>query len=105
MRRLFKLCDKLGVHHKPAYEDGVWIVPIHSWYHSSWDTEPDLPGASDITKVLPADPGAAACSEYMRAAMRLIVHKQQSLTWPTPNPQVCSIQHELLPCECVRACA
>lgn len=22
--------------------EGIWIVPIQSWYHSSWDTEPDI---------------------------------------------------------------
>ena len=51
MRKIFALCDRLGVHHKPVYVDGVWVAPIHSWYHSSWDTEADLPGSSDITKV------------------------------------------------------
>ena len=28
-------------------------VPILSWYHSSWYTEPDLPGSYDITKARP----------------------------------------------------
>lgn len=22
----------------------VLVIPILSWYHSSWDTEPDIPG-------------------------------------------------------------
>ncbi len=27
---------------------GVWIAPIYSWYHASFDREPDVPGAPAI---------------------------------------------------------
>lgn len=37
------LCRELGVHTEPAQVGGrVWVVPLQSWYHASWDTEPDL---------------------------------------------------------------
>ncbi|KAL4518784.1 hypothetical protein Ndes2437B_g00863 [Nannochloris sp. 'desiccata'] len=31
---------------------GVWIVPIWSWYHADWDQEPDIPGALPIERVM-----------------------------------------------------
>ena len=45
------ICDELGVHTAPWHVGGVWVVPIYSWYHQSWDTEPDVPGAAPIEKV------------------------------------------------------
>jgi hypothetical protein len=30
----------------------VWIVPLWSWYHGSWDREPDVPGSMPIEKVM-----------------------------------------------------
>lgn len=51
LQQLEALCARLGVHTGPrrlAVEaakggTGVWIVPMHSWYHLTFDTEPDLP--------------------------------------------------------------
>ena len=45
------LCTELGIHTQPKCVSGVWIAPILSWYHASFDTEPDLPGAPDVQKV------------------------------------------------------
>lgn len=54
LERLFALCAQIGVHTRPArlvcessagvLQDaaGVWIVPVLSWHHSSFDTEPDI---------------------------------------------------------------
>ncbi|EIE23640.1 Metallo-dependent phosphatase, partial [Coccomyxa subellipsoidea C-169] len=42
------LCRELGVHTEPARIGGVWIAPIYSWYHASFDREPDLRGAPAV---------------------------------------------------------
>ena len=39
---LMVVCHALGVKTAPAYAAGAIIVPILSWHHKSWDTEPDL---------------------------------------------------------------
>lgn len=30
----------------------MWIVPLLSWYHSTWDCEPDVAGAMAAHKVV-----------------------------------------------------
>ena len=37
---------------EPAKVGGVWIAPIYSWYHASFDREPDVPGAPAVEKVM-----------------------------------------------------
>ena len=54
---VLRLCDALGVHTRPKLLGGggggktetetetapaVWVVPVLSWYHASFDTEPDV---------------------------------------------------------------
>ncbi len=46
------LCHELGVHTEPMRISGVWIAPIYSWYHASFDREPDVPGAPAVEKVI-----------------------------------------------------
>jgi hypothetical protein len=58
MRRVLDLCRELGVAAAPACIAGVWIVPLLSWYHASWDREPDIPGAMPVNKVQPSWPRA-----------------------------------------------
>lgn len=41
--RLKVLCSELGVHTEPKIVRGVLIVPVVSWYHSSFDSDPDVP--------------------------------------------------------------
>ena len=49
-RSLLRLCDEEGVKVAPTRLSApespgaaaVWVVPIHSWYHRSWDREPPL---------------------------------------------------------------
>ncbi|EFN56980.1 hypothetical protein CHLNCDRAFT_21755 [Chlorella variabilis] len=53
LRRVQALCARLGVRTEPACVGGVWIFPILSWYHASWDREPDVPGAHPISKARP----------------------------------------------------
>ena len=45
------LCKRLDVYTEPACIGGVWLVPLFSWYHASWDREPDIPGARPIDTV------------------------------------------------------
>ena len=50
-QRIQDICNSLGVRWQPACIEGIWIVPILSWYHASWDREPDLPNTLPIHKV------------------------------------------------------
>lgn len=65
LAEIIALCDKLGVHTRPKRMGKVWIVPIYSWYHNCFDSEPDLaipPGFAKLAQtVLPVD---VACSDY-----------------------------------------
>lgn len=45
------LCSELGVRTRPAFAGGAVIVPLLSWYHSSWDTEPDITGWKKIPPI------------------------------------------------------
>lgn len=51
LQRVRELCQRLGVHTQAVCVGGVWVVPLLSWYHGCWDREPDVPGATPITKV------------------------------------------------------
>lgn len=42
---LQEVCTEAGVHTTPQCINNVWIVPLYSWYHASFDKEPDIPGA------------------------------------------------------------
>lgn len=55
LREVEQLCATLGVHTDAAMVANVWVVPLYSWYHSSWDTQPDIPGAMAINKVRTID--------------------------------------------------
>ena len=46
-RDLLTICDEEGVHTRPrrlqtAGGRGLWVLPIASWHHRSWDREPPL---------------------------------------------------------------
>jgi hypothetical protein len=51
LRRVQALCARLGVLTEPACVGGLWVFPLLSWYHASWDSEPDVAGAQPISKV------------------------------------------------------
>merc|ERR1712093_613624 len=55
MREILKLCGELGIETSPAEvranSRGVLVVPLLSWHHPQWDTEPEL---SCWNGVLPA---------------------------------------------------
>ncbi|CAM6098737.1 unnamed protein product [Calypogeia fissa] len=44
LKTLTDFCHSLGVQTAPANVNGVWIIPLLSWYHQSWDRERDLEG-------------------------------------------------------------
>lgn len=49
--RIIRLCDSLGIQTKPARVDGVWVVPLFSWYDAEFDAEAadeDLDGWADF---------------------------------------------------------
>ena len=48
LEEIFGLCAQLGVLTRPAYACGAIVCPILSWYHESWDTEPDIKGWKGI---------------------------------------------------------
>lgn len=42
---VMRLCEELGVHTRPKLLGGsapLWVAPVHSWYHESFDTEGPL---------------------------------------------------------------
>lgn len=52
LKAVFAVCTELGVRTAPACINGLWIVPLLSWYHKSWDREPDLAGAAPAHKMM-----------------------------------------------------
>eukprot|EP00668_Euglena_longa_P004897 GGOE01005738.1.p1 GENE.GGOE01005738.1~~GGOE01005738.1.p1 ORF type:complete len:292 (+),score=69.52 GGOE01005738.1:120-995(+) len=47
LEAILQLCQRQGVHTAPQCieapgDEAMWIVPMLSWHHSSWDTEPDV---------------------------------------------------------------
>ncbi|KAI7841790.1 hypothetical protein COHA_004514 [Chlorella ohadii] len=44
LRIILERCRQLGVHTRPTQLGGLWIVPLLSWHHRSFDKEPDVPG-------------------------------------------------------------
>lgn len=75
-------CAELGVHTQPACMGGVWVVPLLSWYHASWDREPDLPGATPIEKVTTV--GFCACDQRVG----LMMSSGRSCNGRPPLPQL-----------------
>eukprot|EP00042_Codosiga_hollandica_P039276 m.327533 g.327533 ORF g.327533 m.327533 type:complete len:360 (-) comp55582_c0_seq8:4627-5706(-) len=42
LERVLRLCEECQVHTAPVRFGTLVIVPLFSWYHSSWDQEPDI---------------------------------------------------------------
>ena len=57
---ILQLCLELGIHTSPARLGGLCIVPLLSWHHSSWDTEPDIQGVPHVSALSIADYGACS---------------------------------------------
>lgn len=46
LQLIFQLCTDLGIQTRPERLADVWIVPLQSWHHRSWDREPEVKGLS-----------------------------------------------------------
>ncbi|KAL2628813.1 hypothetical protein R1flu_013499 [Riccia fluitans] len=57
LEKLTETCSSLGVLTSPANISGVWIVPLLSWYHESFDRERDIEGYN-------IPPVHKACTDY-----------------------------------------
>lgn len=64
---LRQICTEVGVHTIPQCIEGLWIVPLYSWYHASFDTEPDIPGAIPVQKVGPWPISIHAPSHWLQS--------------------------------------
>jgi predicted phosphohydrolase len=42
LNKLYAICNELGVRTERATVRGVTIVPLQSWYHASFDADPDV---------------------------------------------------------------
>ncbi|KAK9829451.1 hypothetical protein WJX72_005956 [[Myrmecia] bisecta] len=49
LRLVLDLCRELGVHSSPQRLGAVWVVPLLSWHHQSFDREPDIPGVPRVS--------------------------------------------------------
>jgi len=50
-----RLCKELGVDTAPACVENVWLVPISSWYHASFDRYTSLSFVHSLSLSLLAD--------------------------------------------------
>ena len=51
LKGLMRMCEEIGVITKPTVIEGVYIVPLLSWHHISWDTDPDIVGWEGIVPI------------------------------------------------------
>ena len=52
LQKIQNICKNLGVRTSPACLRGnIWIVPLYSWYHRGFDTEPDITGWAGIPPI------------------------------------------------------
>jgi hypothetical protein len=58
LQLILQLCQELGIHTTPARLGNLCLVPLLSWHHSSWDTEPDIQGVPHVSALSIADYGA-----------------------------------------------
>lgn len=58
LHELLRLCAECGVETRPAIAAGAIIVPMLSWHHQSWDTEPEVEGWEGIP------PAEVAMTDY-----------------------------------------
>jgi hypothetical protein len=71
LRKVIELCDHLGVHTRPSKAEGVWIVPLFSWYEAEFDEEEsgdeeELQAWADFY-FCKWPPEVSSVSEYFRA--------------------------------------
>lgn len=64
LRLLKQICQALGVRTGAGLADGVWVVPIVSWYHTSFDEEPDLQPPPGQALLRDPNPPARCASDF-----------------------------------------
>lgn len=95
---LMKLCDDLGVFTTAQLIEGVWVVPVLGWYHTSWDDEPPLqaPPGQKLARDPPSGTKLAtdtiACKwecGYSNGSLMLAQHLDEQNeywgVWPLPE--------------------
>lgn len=60
---ILQICQDLGIHTTPMRIGNLCIVPVLSWHHASWDTEPDIQGVPNVSALSIADYGACIWPE------------------------------------------
>ncbi len=74
LQHIVALCNALEVHTTPQKIDNkVWIAPLQSWHHKSFDVDPEIPDIPAVSPLTIAD--YAAC------------------TWPTDHLPPGSLRH------------
>ena len=58
LQLILQLCKELEILTTPQRLGSLLIVPLLSWHHSSWDTEPDIRGVPHVSALSIADYGA-----------------------------------------------
>ncbi len=93
LHRLEELCASLGVHTRPTRVGGVWLVPLLSWYHASFDAEPDIEGARPVEQVralasagAPWEAAVSSADSMLGSTARLL-HKQDANHASKPGVQ------------------
>jgi predicted phosphodiesterase len=84
--KVIELCDRLGVHTRPSQAEGVWIVPLFSWYEAQFDgdegvDEEELQAWADFY-FCKWPPEVVSVSEYFRTlnAGRLTSYEGEVIT-------------------------
>lgn len=58
LQRVLEICTSLEVCTHPERIGNLWIVPLHSWHHASFDNEPDIPDVPLASTLTISDYGA-----------------------------------------------
>ena len=84
------LCTELGVYTAPCCIEDVWLVPLYSWYHASFDAEPDIHGALPAHQVslrrMPLSSPRSGCKQYV------YIHQARNHSKPCPSA-MCVVVH------------
>lgn len=72
LKRVLATCGKLGIRTRPCRVANTLIFPIHSWHHSSFDQEPNVPGVPS--------PGALTIADYAACDWRIDPQEEEDQT-------------------------
>jgi predicted phosphodiesterase len=63
LQRVFEICESLNVCTHPEKIGELWVVPLHSWHHASFDDEPDIPDIPLASRLTISDYSACVWPE------------------------------------------